>query len=112
MTKNPASANDAGQSFSWKSKASMRAWGFANSAHLTPKSLYEDWARRQGVTFKAGDDAGWTVAGADRGKSYYSRCVYGADVVVCVEIQYDADIKDDFEPKAKHIAQSLKPKAK
>jgi hypothetical protein len=79
---------------------------------MTPKALFDDWARRQGVTTKAMNDDGWTVGGADRGKEYYSRCVYGADVVVCVEIQYDSDVKADFEPKAKHVAESLKAKPK
>ncbi len=111
-SKNPASANDAGQSFSWKSKASMRAWGFANSAHLTAKSLFDDWARRNGVATKEESADGWVVTGTDRGKQYYSRCVFGADVVVCVEIHYDADVRDQLGPMAKHIADSLKAKAK
>ena len=109
MTKNPAAANNAGQSFSFRSRASMRAWGAPNSSNMSVQALFEDWARRPGVLYKTQQDTWWIVSGKDRGRWYHSKSFLAGPNLVSVMIEYDDAIKESFEPVAKHIADSLKP---
>jgi hypothetical protein len=106
--KSPAQANGAGQSFTWKSKASMRVWGAPNSQHWAPAQYFDDFARRPGVTDKQQKDDWWFVTGKDRGHFFYTKGIVTPAALVAVMIDYDDAVKDTMDVAARHMGESLK----
>jgi hypothetical protein len=106
--KSPAQANGAGQSFTWKGKASMRVWGAPNSQHWAPAQYFDDFARRPGVTEKQQKDEWWFVTGKDRGHFFYTKGLVAPAALVAVMIDYDDAVKDTMDVAARHIGESLK----
>jgi hypothetical protein len=106
--KSPAQANGAGQSFTWKGKASMRVWGAPNSQHWAAEQYFDDFARRPGVVDKAQKDDAWYVAGKDRGHFFYTKGLVASSSLVAVMIDYDDAVKDTMDVASRHIGESLK----
>ncbi len=106
--KSPAQANGAGQSFTWKGKASMRVWGAPNSQHWAPAQYFDDFARRPGVSEKEAKDDRWRVAGKDRGHFFFASGIVSTANLVAVMIDYDDVVKDTMDAVARHIGESLK----
>ena len=95
-----------GQTFHWKTKATLRAWAMYALDSIT--SLYADWVRRPGITFKEQKDDYWIVAGTDGTELYYSRSVLADGLITTLEVHYDAALKDYFAPIQEHVTSSLK----
>ena len=107
FTPKPADANGAGQAYHWKTRATMRAWGAANSSGIKPKEYYEDWVRRPGVTDKKLDGNTWFVAGKENGRIYFSRCVMEDKMLTVVDIEYEEALASFFLPIREHVATSF-----
>jgi hypothetical protein len=106
--KQPAQANGAGQSFTWKGKASMRVWGAPNSQHWTAAQYFDDFARRPGVVDKEQKGDAFFVTGKDRGHFFYAKGLVSPASLVAVMIDYDDGVKGAMDAASRHIGESLK----
>ena len=76
---------------------------------MTVQQLFGDWTRRDGITFKALAVNTWVVRGKDGGRFYYSRSILADGIICTIEIAYDRDLADLFEPILARSGPSLMP---
>jgi hypothetical protein len=113
FVKKGADGDGRGQSFEYGKRAQARAWAMYNAGGppgqpvMTLEQLYADWARRDGMTFKALAGNTWVVRGTERGKNYYSRSILADGIVTTIEVKYDPALADAFEPVLARMGATL-----
>jgi hypothetical protein len=109
FAKKGADADGRGQPFEYGKRATARAWAMYNVPVMTLEQLYGDWARRDGMTFKALAGNTWVVRGTERGKMYYSRSILADGIITTIEVKYDPVLADAFEPVLARMGATLMP---
>lgn len=98
FVKKAGDADGRGQPFEYGSKARVRAWAMFDNPPMTVQQLYGDWTRRDGITFKTLAMNTWIVRGRDGQRFYYTRSILADGIISTLEIAYDRDLADLFEP--------------
>ncbi|HEX3346422.1 MAG TPA: hypothetical protein VHS09_17680 [Polyangiaceae bacterium] len=98
FVKTEGDADGRGQPFEYGSRARVRAWAMFDNPPMTVQQLYGDWTRRDGITFKTLAVNTWVVRGRDGGRLYYTRSILADGIISTLEIAYDRDLADVFEP--------------
>jgi hypothetical protein len=107
FVKKAGDADGRGQPFEYGSKARVRAWAMFDNPPMTVQELYGDWTRRDGITFKTLAMNTWVVRGRDGGRNYYTRSILADGIISTIEISYDRDLADVFEPILARTGASL-----
>jgi hypothetical protein len=107
FVKKAGDADGRGQPFEYGSKARVRAWAMFDNPPMTVQQLYADWTRRDGITFKALAVNTWIVRGKDGARFYYSRSILADGIISTIEISYDRELADVFEPILARTGASL-----
>jgi hypothetical protein len=107
FVKKTGDADGRGQPFEFGSRARVRAWAMFDNPPMTVQQLYGDWTRRDGITFKSLAANTWVVRGREGGRLYYSRSILADGIITTVEISYDKDLADTFEPILARTGASL-----
>jgi len=107
FVKKAGDADGRGQPFEYGSKARVRAWAMFDNPPMTVQQLYGDWTRRDGVTFKTLAVNTWVVRGRDGLRNYYTRSILADGIISTIEISYDRDLADVFEPILARTGASL-----
>jgi hypothetical protein len=107
FVKKAGDADGRGQPFEYSSKARVRAWAMFDNPPMTVQQLYGDWTRRDGITFKTLAMNTWVVRGHDGGRLYYTRSILADGIISTIEISYDRDLADVFEPILARTGPSL-----
>jgi hypothetical protein len=98
FVKKAGDADGRGQPFEYGSRARVRAWAMFDNPPMTVQQLYGDWTRRDGITFKTLAMNTWIVRGRDGQRFYYTRSILADGIISTLEIAYDRDLADLFEP--------------
>ena len=98
FVKKTGDADGRGQPFEYGSKARVRAWAMFDNPPMSVQQLYADWTRRDGITFKTLAMNTWIVRGRDGQRFYYTRSILADGIISTLEIAYDRDLADLFEP--------------
>jgi hypothetical protein len=110
FVKKTGDADGRGQPFEYGSHARLRAWSMYNNPPMTLRQLYEDWTRRDGITFKSIAGNTWVVRGrAEGGRLFYSRSILSEGLITTVDVTYDRDLGDALEPILARLGASLLP---
>jgi hypothetical protein len=107
LAKKASEADGRGQPFELGSRVRLRAWAMFDNPPMTVQQLYGDWTRRDGVTFKTLVANTWVVRGHDGGRLYYSRSILSEGLITTVDVTYDRDLADVFEPILARIGPTL-----
>jgi hypothetical protein len=107
FVKKAGDADGRGQPFEYGSRARVRAWAMFDNPPMTVRQLYADWTRRDNITFKTLAENTWVVRGRDGGRLYYSRSILADGIISTLEISYDRDLADLFEPILARAGASL-----
>jgi hypothetical protein len=107
FVKKAGDADGRGQPFEYGTRARIRAWAMFDNPPMTVQELYGDWTRRDGITFKTLAMNTWVVRGGDRGRLYYTRSILADGIISTVEISYDRELADAFEPILARTGASL-----
>ena len=108
FVKKAGDADGRGQPFEYGSRARVRAWAMFDNPPMTVAQLYGDWTRRDGITFKTLAMNTWVVRGRDAaGRLYYTRSILADGIITTVEVSYDRDLADAFEPILARTGASL-----
>ena len=107
FVKKTGDADGRGQPFEYGSKARVRAWAMFDNPPMTVRQLYDDWTRRDGITFKTLAMNTWIVRGRDGGRLYYTRSILADGIISTIEISYDLDLAGVFEPIIARTGASL-----
>jgi hypothetical protein len=107
FVKKAGDADGRGQPFEYGSRARVRAWAMFDNPVMTVGQLYADWTRRDGITFKTLAMNTWVVRGRDGARLYYTRSILADGIITTIEISYDRDLADVFEPILARTGASL-----
>jgi hypothetical protein len=108
FVKKTGDADGRGQPFEFGSRARIRAWAMYDNPPMTLRQLYEDWTRRDGITFKTIAGNTWVVRGkAEGGRLFYSRSILSEGLITTVDVTYDRDLGDALEPILAHLGATL-----
>jgi hypothetical protein len=107
FVKKAGDADGRGQPFEYGSKARVRAWAMFDNPPMNVQQLYGDWTRRDGITFKTLAMNTWVVRGRDGQRLYYTRSILADGIISTIEISYDRDLADVFEPILARTGASL-----
>jgi hypothetical protein len=107
FSKRPGDADGRGQPFEYGSRARLRAWAMIDNPPMTVRQLYGDWTRREGITFKTLAANTWVVRGREGARLYYTRSILADGIITTVEISYDKDLAQVFEPILARTGASL-----
>jgi hypothetical protein len=107
FAKKPGEADGRGQPFEFGGRARLRAWAMFDNPPMTVQQLYGDWTRRDGLTFKSMAGNTWVVRGHDSGRLYYSRAMLADGIITTIDVTYDRDLADAFEPILARLGASL-----
>jgi hypothetical protein len=107
FVKKAGDADGRGQPFEYGSRARVRAWAMFDNPPMTVQQLYGDWTRRDGIMFKTLAVNTWIVRGRDGGRLYYTRSILADGMICTIEISYDRDLADVFEPILARTGASL-----
>jgi hypothetical protein len=107
FSKRPGDADGRGQPFEYGSRARLRAWAMFDNPPMTVRQLYGDWTRRDGITFKTLAANTWVVRGRDGARLYYTRSILADGIITTVEVSYDRELAEVFEPILARTGASL-----
>jgi hypothetical protein len=107
FTRKPGDADGRGQPFEFGSRARLRAWAMFDNPPMTVRQLYGDWTRRDGITFKTLAANTWVVRGREGTRLYYTRSILADGLITTVEVSYDKDLAEAFEPILARTGASL-----
>jgi hypothetical protein len=105
--KKAGDADGRGQPFEYGKHARIRAWAMYDNPPMTINQLYGDWTRRDGITFKTLAGNSWVVRGKEHGQMYYSRSILSDGIICTVEVSFDPDLAEAFEPILARIGPTL-----
>jgi hypothetical protein len=107
FAKKAGDADGRGQPFEYGSRARIRAWAMYDNPPMTLHQLYDDWTRREGLTFKTLAGNTWVVRGKEGARLFYSRSILSEGLITTVDVVYDRDLADAIEPVLARIGASL-----
>ena len=107
FVKKTGDADGRGQPFEYGSRARVRAWAMFDNPPMNVRQLFDDWTRRDGITFKTLAANTWVVRGRDGGRLYYTRSILADGIISTIEISYDRDLAELFEPILARTGASL-----
>lgn len=108
----PPANNDGQRFFTADRRATFAVFGFLNALDETPRQMLES-RKAAGTTYSlASANAGsFTLSGRRGDRITYQRCLRsGLDksIFVCVDLEYPADAKQEFDPIVTRVANSLR----
>jgi hypothetical protein len=107
FAKKTSEADGRGQPFEFGGRARLRAWAMVDNPPMTLQQLYGDWTRRDGLTFKSLAGNTWVVRGREGGRLFYSRAILADGIITTIDVTYDRDLADSFEPILARLGASL-----
>ena len=98
FVKKPGDADGRGQPFELGSRARVRAWAMFDNPPMTVSSSTPTGPAAMGSPSSRWPRTPGSLRGRGGGRLYYSRSILADGIIATIEISYDKDLEDAFEP--------------